>query len=169
MRRKGFTRVDMGLSYPLMIAVHVSWFTALVLERFFPVQSIPAAIQWIAVCVFAAAQALRFWAIKSLGYQWNTQVMNPQQAEVDPGIVSAGPYRYIRHPNYLAVILEFLSLPLLGGALVTMLVWSAFNGVVLAHRIKLEEQHLQSRPGYQHSVGQLPRLIPRLYRGSNLP
>lgn len=162
MREAGFARVDAGLSYPLMVAVHSSWFVAMIAEALVSPKPIPAPLQYLALLVFLAAQALRYWAIKSLGEQWNTQVMSPSQAESDQGVISIGPYRFIRHPNYLAVILEFLSLPILGGALVTMVIWSSFNGAVLRYRIKLEETHLKKRPGYERSVGCLPRLIPSI-------
>ena len=162
LREVGFARVDSGPSYPLMVAVHASWFVAMIVEALTSPKTVPAPLQYLTMCVFLGAQALRYWAIISLGEQWNTQVMSPKHSEADQGVVSIGPYRFIRHPNYLAVILEFISLPLLGGALITTLIWSAFNGAVLIYRIKLEEAHLIKRPGYEQSVGRLPRLIPSI-------
>ena len=166
MREAGFLHVDRGLSYAVMVLVHATWFLAMGAEALLYPKAIPSFAWYTALIAFVSAQGLRVWAIRSLGSQWNTQVMNPDTGESDPGIVSSGPYRHIRHPNYLAVIVEFLSLPLLGGALLTVLIWSAFNGAVLAYRIQLEERHLIKRPGYQESVGRLPRLIPSIFNCS---
>lgn len=163
MQRAGFTRVDSDASYALMVIVHCSWFVAMAYEGYFFPTAIPAVVRYTALLVFIGAQGLRLWSIRSLGDQWNTQVMKPLETGTDPGVVRSGPYHYIRHPNYLAVILEFLSLPLVGGAVLTALVWSTLNGAVLAYRIKLEERHLNTRDGYRNAVGQLPRLIPRLF------
>jgi methyltransferase len=67
--------------------------------------------------------------------------------------VSNGPYRFIRHPNYLVVILEIFSLPLLGGAIFSSLIFSAINAGVLFFRIRLEERHLRDVPGYWSVMG----------------
>ena len=82
-----------------------------------------------------AAQALRVWAIRSLGDFWNVRVW------VVPGMrpVRTGPYRFLRHPNYLAVVLELATAPLMFGAWRTALVASALNAVALATRIRVEE------------------------------
>ena len=100
--------------------------------------------------------------MRALGQQWNTQVMAPIEKRNDPGVVISGPYRYLRHPNYLAVILEFISLPLVGGAVITAMVFSVANALILRHRIALEERYLFSRPGYAKAFSQLPRLFPRI-------
>jgi methyltransferase len=160
MRGGGFSRVDSSASYLGMVLVHTTWFLAIAVERGFRGWQPPDLLLLFSVLIFCLAQALRLWAITSLGRQWNVQVMAPAHSSSDPGIVTTGPYRYIRHPNYLAVILEFFSLPLLSGAPVTAVVWSMLNGVVLRYRIRAEEEHLVQRPGYLEVFGNTPRLLP---------
>lgn len=87
------------------------------------------------VAVVVAAQALRWWCIRTLGRQWNTRVI------VVPGLplVTGGPYRWLRHPNYVAVAAEGLALPLVHGAWVTALAFTALNSVLMAVRIRCED------------------------------
>jgi methyltransferase len=102
-----------------------------------------------------AAQALRYWAIATLGERWNTRVI------VLPGVppVVAGPYRWIRHPNYVAVVMEMLFVPLIAGGFVTTIVFSAANAAVLWVRIRAEERALG--PEYADVFGGTSRFIPR--------
>jgi len=111
-----------------------------------------------ALAVFLAGQGLRYWAIRSLGPAWNVR------AVVDPrlGVVTKGPYRWIRHPNYLAIVLEFLSVPAAGGAWVSLLLLNAFSAPVLARRIRAEEAVLARVPGYLEAMGSKGRLLPRV-------
>ena len=163
MRIRGFQRVDSSRSYVYMVAVHTTWFVAMLVEHATIPRSLPGIVSWLALVVFIGAQLLRLWALRSLGSQWNVQVMAPV-ANGDPlGLVTVGPYRYVRHPNYLAVILEFLALPIVGNAPVTAAVWSCLNGVVLFFRIRHEEIHLKQRSGYAERLSRVPCLIPRLW------
>jgi methyltransferase len=100
------------------------------------------------------AQALRWWAIATLGERWSTRVI------VLPGAapVTAGPYRHLRHPNYLAVVLELACLPLAYGSWRTALAFSAGNALLLAVRIRAEEGAL-GEPWRRAFQGR-PRLIP---------
>jgi methyltransferase len=93
---------------------------------------------WPMLAVVLAAQALRWWCIVTLGNQWNTRVI------VVPGLplVSAGPYRWLRHPNYLAVALEVAALPLVHTAWVTAVLFTSANAAVLSVRIRVEERAL---------------------------
>jgi len=100
------------------------------------------------------AQALRWWAVASLGDRWSTRVV------VLPGAapVTRGPYRWLRHPNYLAVILEVACLPLTYGAWRTALAFSAANAALLGVRIRAEERALGA--GWAEAFRDLPRLVP---------
>jgi methyltransferase len=93
-----------------------------------------------ALWVVLAAQVLRWWCITTLGKQWNTRVV------VVPGAdrVVGGPYRYVPHPNYVAVVAEGAALPLVGGAWVTALVFSVANAMLLRTRIRVEDEALRS-------------------------
>lgn len=163
MSMRGFQRVDSDLSYVFMVTVHSTWFVAMLLEHVIISRPVPGILSWLALVVFIVAQLLRLWALRSLGAQWNVQVMAPAANGDSVGLVTGGPYRYVRHPNYLAVILEFLALPIVGSALVTAVVWSCLNGVVLFFRIRHEEKHLRQRSGYAERLSMVPCLIPRLW------
>lgn len=104
----------------------------------------------------AGTMGLRYWAITSLGDRWTTRVF------VVPGEppVAKGPYRWLRHPNYLAVIVEVAALPLVHGAWWTALAFSIGNALVLRTRIRVEEQALAEHSDYQGVLGDRPRIVP---------
>jgi methyltransferase len=105
-----------------------------------------------------AATALRIWTLRTLGDSWSTRVTRFR----DGGrrVVTDGPYRYIRHPNYLAVILELAALPLAGGAVFTALAATALNALILARRIPVEERELSRDPRWRAAMLPRPRLVP---------
>jgi methyltransferase len=96
------------------------------------------ALGWPMLAVVLAAQALRWWCIATLGHHWNTRVV------VIPGAerVTAGPYRLVPHPNYVAVVLEGLALPLVHTAWITALVFTVLNAALLRRRITVENTAL---------------------------
>lgn len=108
---------------------------------------------------FALATALRWWAIRTLGTHWNVEVM----ASGALGVISTGPYRWVRHPNYVAVFVEMASLPLIHTAWITALGGAAANVWVLRHRIALEESTLQSDPRYRAAMAGKPRFLPKAF------
>jgi methyltransferase len=83
---------------------------------------------------------LRWWCIATLGQQWNTRVV------VVPGAarVAGGPYRFLSHPNYVAVVAEGAALPLVHTAWITALVFSVLNAALLRTRLKVENAALAS-------------------------
>ena len=103
-----------------------------------------------------AAQALRHWAIASLGPHWNVRVI------VVPGapVVRRGPYRFLRHPNYAAVVVEGFAVPLVHGAWVTALAFSLANAALLAVRIRCEEGALALHCDYAERFADARRLVP---------
>ena len=103
-----------------------------------------------------AAQALRYWAIGSLGRHWNVRVI----VVPDTNVVTSGPYRYLRHPNYLAVILEGIALPLLHTCWLTALWFSIANIVLLWVRIRCEEVALTIHCDYGSSLAHRRRFVP---------
>jgi len=114
--------------------------------------AIPMGLIWL------LANGLRWWVIRTMAEHWNVQVMDSMQL----GVVTGGPFRWIRHPNYLAVFVELLALPLLHSAWLT-----AFGGAlahiwVLRQRIALEERILLADPAYRALMGPKPRFVPRI-------
>ena len=122
--------------YPLFFLLHVGWFGGWLVEAYGrgPVLSEVWGV-WLGV--FAAAQLLRYWAITTLGPRWNTRIL------IIPGLapVRHGPYRYLRHPNYVAVALELLAIPLICNAWLTALIATLLNAaLLLLIRIPAEEK-----------------------------
>jgi methyltransferase len=146
-----------------MVGIHATWFIAMLCEYYLGSSSIPEIVSWVALTVFVGAQVLRLWTLRVLGSQWNVQVMAPSSGGNTPRLVTVGPYRYVRHPNYLAVILEFVALPLVGNVPITATVWSCLNGLVLYFRIRREEHYLKGRPEFEECLSKVPCLVPRLW------
>lgn len=147
-------------TYPLMVATHVALFAVSAWPR--RARRIPKALEITALGGLGIAIALRLWVIRTLGDDWNVT------AHVRPGIhiETGGPYRYIRHPNYVAVALEFACLPIAVGAIPEAAVLSAANAAVLVPRIRAEERLLDAVPGYREAFRGVPRFIPRAGRRS---
>ena len=131
--------VETGFShYPFMVVLHTGLLAACLVEALHR-----PFIPWLGctmLVVVVLAQGLRWWCISVLGHQWNTRVI------VVPGLrlVAGGPYRWIRHPNYVAVVAEGIALPLVHTAWITALVFTVLNIPLLAVRIRTEETALNS-------------------------
>lgn len=109
--------------------------------------------------VLVGATALRIWTLYTIGRSWNVRVVVPD----DIRIATDGPYRFIRHPNYLVVILEIAALPLLHGAWMSALALSLLNGFVLLHRIRTEEAALSRIPAWTEAMRDRARLLPGVF------
>jgi methyltransferase len=137
--QRGGTEFGFG-HYPAMVALHVALLIGCVLEpllldrRFIPM------LGWPMLAVVVAAQALRWWCITTLGPQWNTRVIVVPGAER----VVGGPYRWIGHPNYVAVAIEGLALPLVHSAWLTAMTFTALNAALLRTRLRVENTALAS-------------------------
>jgi methyltransferase len=109
--------------------------------------------------LFILATALRWWVIRVMGAHWNVEVMISGPL----GVVSSGPFRWVRHPNYLAVFVEMAALPLMHSAWITALAAIAGNACILRHRLHIEEPVLESNPAYRAAMGGKPRFLPKLF------
>lgn len=109
--------------------------------------------------VFLLANAVRWWVMRTLKGRWNVQVMDAAGL----GIVTSGPFRAVRHPNYAAVFAEMLTLPLIHTAWLTALAGGAAHAWALSRRIALEERVLLADPAYRESMGRKPRFLPGLF------
>jgi methyltransferase len=149
MRARG--AVEYGRShYPAMVALHIGWLASMLVETR-RAGGGPKAVRVLALGAFVAAQPLRYWAIASLGDRWSTRVLVPPDEEPS----TTGPYRYLDHPNYVAVVVELAALPLAIGAWRTA-VWSTVvNAAVLRTRIGVERGALEgsARDGHQRTAG----------------
>jgi methyltransferase len=160
MKASGFSEKETFAGLICMIAMHASWYVAMVVEVVSYPTSLPGVVHFSAAIVFLAAQFLRLWALRTLGSFWNISVVTTDHNT--PQFVSHGPYRFIRHPNYLVVIVEIATLPLVGGAVWSSLIFSLLNGLVLARRIPLEEAHLFRISGYRDVMEGKGRFVPRV-------
>jgi len=125
--------------FPPMVALHSGLLVAVLAEVHLAGRPFLPAVGWPALALVLAAQGLRWWCIATLGPRWNTRVV------VVPGLplVVAGPYRWLRHPNYVAVVVEGIALPMVHTAWVTALTFTVLNAVLLlGFRIPAEERAL---------------------------
>jgi methyltransferase len=131
--------VELGAAhYPPMVALHAAFLVGCALEPWLLERPFIAALGWPMLAAAIGAQALRWWSIGSLGPRWNTRVI------VVPGLPRrrVGPYRWLDHPNYVAVVVEGLALPLIHGAWLTALIFTSLNAIVLTVRIRCENRAL---------------------------
>ena len=124
--------------YPLFFILHIAWMIAWIAESLNSGPSLST--YWLVyLMLFLGAEGLRFWAITSLGHYWNTRVL------VIPGhlLRRSGPYRWLRHPNYIAVAIELFSLPMIFGAVNAAFFASMLNALLLlCIRLPCEERAL---------------------------
>ncbi|MEO8512742.1 MAG: isoprenylcysteine carboxylmethyltransferase family protein [Ignavibacteria bacterium] len=121
-----------------IVALHFLFFISLFAEKFYFERTLNKF--WIIFLIlFIAAQFLRYWSIVSLGSMWNTRII------IIPGssLVKYGPYKYFKHPNYMAVITELSVIPLMFGCFFTAVIFSSVNLLLLKRRIEIEENALK--------------------------
>lgn len=133
--------VETGLGhFPFMVVLHTGFLIGCVLEVVLGHRPFLPALGWPMLALVVGGQSLRWWCIRTLGPRWNTRVI------VVPGLplVTGGPYRFLRHPNYVAVIVEGFALPLVHTAWLTALLFSVLNAGLLTVRIRAEDTALQA-------------------------
>ncbi|MFJ5847853.1 isoprenylcysteine carboxyl methyltransferase family protein [Streptomyces sp. NPDC092903] len=128
--------------YPAMVALHTALLLGCLVEVRLADRPFVPLFGWAMVAVVVAAQGLRWWCVRTLGHRWNTRVI------VVPGLplVTGGPYRLLRHPNYAAVAAEGLALPLVHGAWLTAALFTVLNAALMTVRVRCEEAALTAAP-----------------------
>jgi methyltransferase len=129
---KGAREVGAG-HYPVMVAMHSVWIAALV---FFGWDQ-PGSLPWLAV--YAMLQVFRVWILGTLGRRWTTRVIVLDGED----LVARGPFRYVRHPNYLLVVAEIIVAPMVLGLWWVAVIWTVLNALMLRHRIAVEDAALR--------------------------
>jgi methyltransferase len=139
-----------------MVLLHTAFLIVCPLEVWLLRRPFLPALGFSMLLVLILAVALRWWVIATLGERWTTRIL------CLPGVapVTGGPYRLVRHPNYLAVIAEIAALPLVHAAWITALVFSLANAGLLRVRIAAEESALTRLSGYEAVFADRPRLVP---------
>ena len=157
--KRAFDRgaVEVGQThYRVMVAFHAIFIVSCAAEAIFFPHTLPNIVAWIALFAEVCAQSLRYWVVSTLGERWNTRiVVTPERAPV-----TTGPYRFMRHPNYLAVVIEIAAVPMIGAAIFTAIVFSIGNALILAVRIPAEERAMGAH--YEDALGSRRRFIPGL-------
>jgi methyltransferase len=139
-----------------MVALHTGVLVAAALEVLVLHRPYELTLAVPALALVALSNALRWWVIATLGVHWNVRVVPSSGL----GVVTSGPYRWVRHPNYVAVFVELAALPLVHGATLTAIIGSLLHLLVLRRRIALEESVLMADEGYRRAFAGKPRFLP---------
>ncbi|MCH7517776.1 MAG: hypothetical protein IH964_01945 [Candidatus Dadabacteria bacterium] len=137
-RVKGAVEYD-EKGYKVIVLMHIFFFISLISEYILLARTLSNF--WVPLLIlFIIAQILRYWAISTLGYYWNTKIL------VTPNTspIRTGPYKYLNHPNYLSVILEIAVIPLIFSCYITSMIFTLLNLVLLKRRMRIEEQALST-------------------------
>ena len=145
-----------GNHYKYIVGMHTLFFISLIGEVVYFDRNL-STWWWIPFSFFVAAQFLRVWSISSLGYFWNTKIMILPGADV----VAKGPYKFMRHPNYVIVATEILVLPLIFQAYATAVIFTILNIAILSVRIRIEEWALSESTNYEEHFKWRSRFIPK--------
>lgn len=127
--------------YPVMVAVHTALLVGCLVEVWALHRPFVPALGWPMLAVVAVSQALRWWCVATLGRRWNTRVI----VLAEMPLIDGGPYRWLHHPNYLAVVAEGLALPLVHSAWLTAGGFAVANALVLRTRLRVENAALGYR------------------------
>lgn len=130
--------------YPAIVLLHTAFFVSLLLEVVIRKPSL-SPLWGVLLTVFLLTQLLRVWCLASLGKYWNTKIIILPGADV----VMKGPYKFIRHPNYVIVAIEILVLPMIFGAYITAILFTLLNAWMMSVRIPQEERALKETTNYK--------------------
>ena len=119
--------------YPFIVTMHTLFFVSMIIEYIF---SPHMNINWVFLILVVMVMSFKFWALSSLGKYWNTKIFRI------PGVypVKKGPYKFLKHPNYMEVVLEIALIPLVFHLYLTAILFTILNAVMLYVRIKVEEK-----------------------------
>ncbi len=129
--------------YPWMVFLHTGFFSVLIIEVV-AFQREVSSLWMLWLAIFVLAQLGRMWVISSLGEYWNTKIIVLPNAKV----IAKGPYKYVRHPNYMIVATEILVISLLFNAVFTAVLFSVLNAWMMSIRIPEEERALREHTEY---------------------
>jgi methyltransferase len=147
-----------------MVILHTAFICSCGLEVLFTHRPFIPAVGYPMLALAIGAQIIRFYTISVLGKFWNARVIVVPERPV----ITCGLYKYIRHPNYLAVIVEIFALPMIHTAWITAIFFSILNAWMLTVRIRAEEQTLSKHCDYQDRFKSLGRFLPLATRSKNL-
>jgi methyltransferase len=143
-------------AFAAMVALHTGVIIGSAIEVAALQRPFVSALGIPALIALALSSLLRWWVIATLGVHWNVRVVR----STGLGIVTGGPYRFVRHPNYVAVFVELLALPLVHGAYLTAVAGTLLHVLVLNRRVALEESVLMADERYRQAFANKPRFVP---------
>lgn len=128
--------------YPFMVSLHTSFLFGALAEMYISKPRFIPTLAWTMLALSLTSQILRWWCVTTLGKRWNTRIV------LVPNLprITAGPYRFLNHPNYVAVVIEGFALPMVGFSWITATIFSALNAPLLYVRIRAENLALATLP-----------------------
>lgn len=169
--QKNFKKLEAKLMAPFdqrekkqMVLLHTLWFLSCGFEYYLGGSLVSGPLFLIGMSLLMGAQLVRYKTINLMGKQWVPYPI----AFYDQNIITDGPYKYLKHPNYLMVIIEIMIVPLLGGCYFTAILFSVLNLLFILRRIKIEEGHLGKHPSYQ-KLNLKKKLIPFVFLLAIMP
>jgi methyltransferase len=145
--------------YPWLVLFHAVVLVAAGLEVLLLHRPLIPALAIPMLALFVLSNLLRWWVIRLLGGLWNVQIMDSSRL----GVVASGPYRWVRHPNYVGVVLEVFSLPMIHTAWITAVFGTLGYLEILRRRIRMEDGVLMANPDYRLAMGGKPRFLPKFF------
>jgi methyltransferase len=145
--------------YPWLVLFHAVILVSAGAEVLFLHRPLIPALAISMLALFILSNVLRYWVIFLLGGLWNIQIMDSSRL----GVVTSGPYRWVRHPNYTGVVMEVFSLPLIHTAWITAIISTLGYFEILRRRVKIEDGVLMADPAYRQAMGGKPRFLPGLF------
>jgi len=155
---RGATKLDKP-KFRWVVLVHTAVLIGAALEVVFlrrPFFPVLAAVMF---AIFLASNAVRLWVVRAMGQHWNVQVVDSTRL----GVITSGPFRFVRHPNYAAIIAEMFSLPLIHTAWLTAILGCIGYFAAISQRIAVEEDVLFADPNYRAAFAGKPRFLPGLF------
>ena len=145
--------------FKLIVAVHTGTLFGAALEVILLKRPFLPVFGTVMFVLFLASNLIRLWVVRTLGALWSVQVMD----STNLGIVTTGPFRFVRHPNYTGVVLEVITLPLIHSAWLTASLAALGYAIALSLRVPAEERVLMANPEYRAAMGDKPRFVPGLF------
>jgi methyltransferase len=142
-----------------IVLLHTAVLVGAALEVVFLHRPFIPALAVVMLLLVLAGNLVRLWVVRTMGQHWNVQVMNSTSL----GVVTSGPFRFVRHPNYAAIFVEIFSLPLIHTAWITALLGCVGFVVTISQRIAVEESVLFANPQYRAAMAGKPRFLPGLF------
>lgn len=138
--------------------LQVSWWIAAIAEVWYFDRPFIFPLAAVALSATLAGQVLRYLSMQALGQRWTLPIMTLP----DTPVVNKGVYLYLRHPNWLGVILEIAALPLIHGAYLTAIIFSLANAFLMSQRVQTEEKALAENSNFTLVFAHRPRFIPKI-------